>query len=79
MPDVADRLLETARSLPASLAAEVLDFAEFLRARQAGISSTPTPEPENIPLTALCGGLADSGTFKGDPAEIQARLRDEWS
>jgi hypothetical protein len=30
-------------------------------------------------LTALCGGLADSGTFKGDPAEIQARLRDEWS
>ena len=78
MPDVADRLVETARSLPASLAAEVLDFAEFLRARQAGAPAATGQELADVPLTALCGGLSESGAFKGDPAEIQSRLRNDW-
>jgi hypothetical protein len=53
--------------------AEVLDFAEFLRARQP---HTETPAGQT-PLVDLCGGLEQSTAFAGDPAEIQRRLRDE--
>ena len=79
MPDIADRLLETARSLPASLAAEVLDFAEFLRARQAGVGSMSGQKSPDIPLLSLCGGLAESDAFKGDPVNIQNQMRNEWN
>jgi hypothetical protein len=78
MSTVAERLMEAARSLPEPLVAEVLDFAEFLRARQPH-AETPAGQ---TPLADLCGGLEQStafaGTaFAGDPAEIQRRLRDE--
>jgi hypothetical protein len=73
MSTVAERLMEAARSLPEPLVAEVLDFAEFLRARQP---HTETPAGQT-PLVDLCGGLEQSTAFAGDPAEIQRRLRDE--
>jgi Protein of unknown function (DUF2281) len=75
MSTVAERLMEAARSLPEPLVAEVLDFAEFLRARQ---SHAETPAGQT-PLAHLCGGLEHSTAFAGDPAEIQRRLRDEWT
>ncbi len=73
MLTVAERLMEAARSLPEPLVAEVLDFAEFLRARQPH-AQTPAGQ---TPLAHLCGGLEHSVAFAGDPAEIQRRLRDE--
>ncbi len=74
MPSTAERLWETARTLPEPLQAEILDFAEFLCARQARLQI----RTNETPLTALCGGLADSPTFAGSPADIQERLRNEW-
>lgn len=71
MPSTAERLLEAARTLPEPLLVEVLDFAEFLRSRQSCLRA----EAQEIPLTALCGGLAESTTFAGSPASIQERLR----
>ena len=74
MPDTAERLIKTASALPEALLVQVLDFAEFLRAKQARLQAA---EPD-VPLLALCGGLADSVTFAGSAAHIQERLRDEW-
>ncbi len=75
MPTTAERLWETARTLPEPLLAEVLDFAEFLRARDAkatgGVESSTS-------LSDLCGGLEGSSTFAGTPSAIQQQLRDEW-
>jgi hypothetical protein len=73
MSTVAERLMEAARSLPEPLVAEVLDFAECLRARQ---SHAETPAGQT-PLADLCSGLEQSTAFAGDPAEIQRRLRDD--
>ncbi len=70
MPTNGEKLLEAARTLPAPLLAEVLDFAEFLQAKRK-------VEAQNDPalrLTALCGGLE----FNADPLTIQRQLRDEW-
>lgn len=74
MPSTAERLWETARTLPEPLLSEVLDFAEFLRARQIYLQV----KEQDAPLTDLCGGLANSTTFAGSPTSIQERLRDEW-
>lgn len=74
MSSTAERLWETARTLPEPLLAEVLDFAEFLRSREARLHAPA----HDLPLTALCGGLASSETFAGSAASIQERLRNEW-
>lgn len=74
MATTTERLLETARALPEPLLAEVLDFAEFLRARHAGVESTA----DSPNLLELCGGLEDSRVFHEPPELIQRRMRDEW-
>ena len=74
MPTTTERLLETAQALPEPLLAEVLDFAEFLRARHARTAS----ESGSRDLLDLCGGLERSETFQDAPEVIQRRLRDEW-
>jgi len=74
MTTITERLLETAQSLPEPLLAEVLDFAEFLRARHAG----PASVAGGRDLRDLCGGLEQSTTFNEPPELIQRRLRDEW-
>ncbi len=74
MPTTAERLLETAQALPEPLLAEVLDFAEFLRARHAKAASGSGGRD----LLELCGGLEGSETFKESPEVIQRRMRDEW-
>uniref|UniRef100_A0ABX1PLY2 DUF2281 domain-containing protein n=2 Tax=Aromatoleum anaerobium TaxID=182180 RepID=A0ABX1PLY2_9RHOO len=74
MATITERLLETARSLPEPLLAEVLDFAEFLRARHASLEA----ETVDHDLLDLCGGLENSTTFSEAPDVIQQRLRDEW-
>lgn len=74
MPTTTERLLETAQALPEPLLAEVLDFAEFLRARHAKEAS----DSGGRDLLELCGGLEGSETFQESPEVIQRRLRDEW-
>lgn len=48
MTSTAQRLLETARTLPEPLLAQVLDFAEYLRARQAGAPAGPDRVPRCV-------------------------------
>ncbi len=74
MPTTTERLLQTAQTLPEPLLAEVLDFAEFLRARHGRVEDVAT----GCSLLELCGGLKDSAVFAADPVVIQRRLRDEW-
>jgi hypothetical protein len=74
MPDTAERLRKTTSTLPEALLSEVLDFAEFLSAKQARLDA----QPADVSLGALCGGLADSAAFSDSPIRVQERLRDEW-
>jgi hypothetical protein len=52
MNTTTQRLMESVKALPEPLVAEVLDFADFLRARQLNPSSN-TQDPE---LSSLSGG-----------------------
>jgi len=74
MPTTTERLLEAAQALPEPLLAEVLDFAEFLRAKHAKAAS----DSGGPDLLELCGGLERSETLQASPEVIQRRLRDEW-
>ncbi len=74
MSTTVERLIEAASTLPESMQAEVLDFAEFLQARRRKESSTDT----HARLLDLCGGLESSITFAGSALSIQQSLRDEW-
>ncbi len=74
MPTTTERLLEAAQALPEPLLTEVLDFAEFLRARHAKAPSKLIGRD----LLDLCGGLERSEAFQKSPEAIQRRLRDEW-
>jgi hypothetical protein len=74
MSITAERLFETAQALSEPLLAEVLDFADFLRAR----SMDKLSQPVDVPLASLCGGLESTQTFSGSPVAIQSQLRDEW-
>ena len=74
MSTTAEKLWEVTRTLPESLLAEVLDFAEFLRLKR-GPTEHVAP---SLRLSDLCGGLEDSLTFNADPMAIQQKLRDEW-
>lgn len=74
MPTNAERLINAVHDLPEPLLAEVLDFAEFLKARIVIADKAKPP----LALADLCGGLDESGAFKGSPVSIQKTMRDEW-
>jgi len=74
MPTTGEKLWEATRTLPEPLLAEVLDFAEFLRAKRG----SPEPTEPSKRLSDLCGGLEFSQAFSQDPLAIQRQLRDEW-
>jgi hypothetical protein len=69
-----EKLYQAIQDLPEPVIAEILDFAEFLRAK----SYRSADLVSNEPLTTLLGGLENSVTFAGEPLLIQKRLRDEW-
>jgi Protein of unknown function (DUF2281) len=75
---VMDKIAEAIKDLPEPLAREVLDFAEYLKARTASQSGDGPPHASQ-PLTQLAGGLAQSDLFAGNPVDIQRKLRNEWS
>jgi hypothetical protein len=70
-----EKLYKTVQDMPEPILSELLDFAEFLRARMPDRQSRSTNEL----LIDLRGGLENSATFAGDPLVIQKRLRDEWN
>lgn len=74
MTTTAEKLFETAKDMPEPLVAELLDFAEFLRAKKQLM------QPRTAPglLADLKGGLEQSAAFAADPLTIQRSLRDEW-
>jgi hypothetical protein len=74
MNTTTQRLLESVKALPEPLVAEVLDFADFLRARQLN----PSANIQDPVLSSLSGGLENSITFSGAPLDIQQKMRDEW-
>jgi Protein of unknown function (DUF2281) len=74
MSTTSKRLLEAVQTLPEPLQAEVLDFADFLRARHTRSTSLPA----EITLASLCGGLENTKTFNESPQAIQQKLRNEW-
>lgn len=74
MSTTSERLLEAVQNLPEPLVAEVLDFADFLRARQTSTAS----QPADTSLASLCGGLENTQTFNESPLVIQQKLRNEW-
>jgi hypothetical protein len=69
--NIAERLFEVVNTLPEQQAAEVLDFAEFLlaRQRQAPIGKT---------LSSFIGCLKNSPNFNGDLVAWQREQRNEW-
>ena len=74
MSTTLERLLEAVQTLPEPLVAEVLDFADVLRARYA----SPAIQSSDISLACLCGGLENTRTFSEPPLVIQQKLRNEW-
>jgi methyl coenzyme M reductase alpha subunit len=66
MPDNAERMRRTISTLPEALLSEVLDFAEFLSAKQARLNA----QPADVSLGALCGGLSDSAAFSDSPTRV---------
>jgi hypothetical protein len=44
------------------------------------LTITPIHQPNTTkrPLSSFCGVFKDSPTFKGDPVEMQSKMRDEW-
>ena len=71
---ITEKLCDTVKDLPEPIIAEVLDFAEFLRARNRLLAG---PDQCEL-LSALQGGLENSAAFADDPRIIQERLRNEW-
>lgn len=69
-----ERLFQSVQNMPEPLLAEVLDFADFLRARHLSKAG----QPVDISLASLCGGLENTQTFSESPLAIQQKLRNEW-
>jgi hypothetical protein len=67
------RLYDAIKDFPDPAMAEMVDFAEFLRAKR--LNQTPIFSDE--PLLTLSGGLEDSKTFAADALVLQARMRGE--
>ena len=70
---LAEQLYEVGSKLPPPALAELLDFAEFLRQKNA-----PHPHAQGESLAELRGGLEDSQAFAESPMEIQEKMRHEW-
>jgi len=69
-----EKLYQAVQDLPEPVIAEILDFAEFLRAKMRNEAAIASDEL----LLNLMGGLENSATFAGGSLQIQKQLRDEW-
>ncbi len=70
----AQSLIELAQELPEAVLGEVVDFAEYLKQKQAVSTAAQAGS-----FAAYFGALKDAPLFGGrDPLEVQKELRDEW-
>jgi hypothetical protein len=69
-----EQLTETVKTLPEPYILEVLDFAEFIKAK-AEKKEAMKPGAD---FSQFFGLLKDAPVFEGDPVQIQKALRDEW-
>ena len=69
----AELVYEKLKDAPPSRAQEVLNFLEFLEAKDAKIA----PQGERT-ISEFFGVLKGTGAFEGDPVEIQRKMRAEW-
>ena len=67
------RLYDAIKDFPDPVLAEIVDFAEFLRAKR--LNQTPIVSDE--PILTLAGGLEASKTFAADALVLEARMRGE--
>jgi hypothetical protein len=72
----AELVYEKLKDAPQARAQEVLNFLEFLEAKQA--AATPVPPVAERTFEEFFGVLKDSKIFEGDPVEIQRKMRAEW-
>jgi Protein of unknown function (DUF2281) len=72
----AELVYEKLKDAPAARAQEVLNFLEFLEAKDAAGPTAP-PKPARK-IEDFFGVLKDSKIFNGDPVEIQRKMRAEW-
>lgn len=73
---IADKIYERLKAAPPEVARQVLEFLERLEAERTEVGSA-AKKPAS--WDDFMGILKDSPTFKGDPVEIQRRMRDEWT
>ena len=67
------RLYDAIKDFSDPVLAEIVDFAEFLRAKR--LNQTPIVSDE--PLLTLAGGLEASKIFAADALVMEARMRGE--
>jgi Protein of unknown function (DUF2281) len=70
----AELVYEKLKDAPPARAQEVLNFLEFLEAKQ---TATLPPAPKARSFAEFFGILKDRKVFEGDPVEIQREMRDE--
>jgi Protein of unknown function (DUF2281) len=74
----AELVYEKLKDAPPARALEVLNFLEFLEAKQAAaLPRSPAPTIDRS-FAEFFGVLKDSKAFEGDPVEIQREMRAEW-
>ena len=66
-------LYDAIKDFPDPVLAEIVDFAEFLRAKRLNRA----PNVSDQLLLTLAGGLEASKTFAADALVLQARMRGE--
>ena len=69
----AKEIYELVKAMPEEDISKVLEFVKSLQQKANSESSK-----KRKPLSNYLGLLKDSPTFKGNPVEIQRRLRNEW-
>ncbi len=69
---LAEKIYEKLKEAPDAVAQEVLDFIDDLETQKK-----LKHKPKNT-FDSYIGCLKDSEAFKGDPLEIQRKLRAEW-
>ncbi len=68
----AEKIYEKLKDAPQDVVQEVLDFIGYLEAKKR------LPHKPKRSMRDYEGCLKDSVAFKGDPVEIQRKLRAEW-
>ncbi len=69
----AEKIYKKLKDAPQDVVQEVLDFIGYLEAKKR------LPHKPKRSMRDYEGCLKDSEAFKGDPLEIQHKLRAEWN